>query len=59
MFETSVLYKLQLIYSRKGLASFMYNLQGMLLNHLKSLGALTFRPWKLATIGDSIQRLLL
>ncbi len=32
-------------HNRKGLASFIYNLQGMLLNHLKSLGALTSRPW--------------
>ncbi len=32
-------------HSRKGLASSMYNLQGMILNHLKNLGALTSRPW--------------
>ncbi len=45
MFETILLYKLQLIYSRKGLTSFIYNLQGILLNQLKILGALTSRPW--------------
>ncbi len=44
MFETSLLYKLQLIYSREGMTSSIYNLQGMLLNQLKILGVLTFNP---------------
>ncbi len=36
----------------------MYNLQGMLFNHLKSLGALTSRLWSQTTIRDSTRLLL-